>query len=90
MDLYTPVLLSKGIKILIGKGRRNDEVRKSIKKHNALYLIAPAGCGAFMSTKIVKAQKVAYKELKAEAIHQLEIKDFPAIVCIDAKGRYLY
>jgi fumarate hydratase subunit beta len=90
MDLYTPALLSKGIKMLIGKGKRNDEVRKAIKKYNALYLIAPAGCGAYISTKVVNAQAVAYKELKAEAIRKLEIEDFPAIVCIDAKGRYLY
>jgi fumarate hydratase subunit beta len=90
MDLHTPALLNYGVKILIGKGTRNKEVIKSLKKNQALYLIAPAGCGAYLSTKIMKAKPVAYKDLGAEAIYKLEVKDFPVIVCVDSKGKYLY
>jgi fumarate hydratase subunit beta len=33
---------------------------------------------------------VAYEELGAEAIRELEVEDFPLIVAIDAQGRDLY
>ncbi len=90
MDLYTPALIETGLKMLIGKGRRSKEVIESLKKRKGVYLIAPAGCGAYLSTKVVKAKPVAYKELGAEAIFKLEVENFPVIVCIDSRGNYLY
>ncbi len=90
MDLYTPALIEAGLKMLIGKGKRSKEVIESLKKNKGIYLIAPAGCGAYLSTKVVKAKPVVYKELGAEAIFELEVKSFPVIVCIDSRGNYLY
>ena len=48
MDKYTPFLLERGLKLIIGKGERNDEVEKSLKDNNALYLAAVGGCGALI------------------------------------------
>ncbi|MBM3248475.1 MAG: TRZ/ATZ family protein [Candidatus Omnitrophica bacterium] len=87
MDEFTPKLLSVGLIAMIGKGNRSKEVRQVIKKHKAIYFLAPAGCGALLSKKI-KAQKlIAYKDLGPEAIYELKVKDFPLIVGIDSKGR---
>ena len=90
MDKFTPVLLKAGVKVLIGKGKRSPEVIQSIKKHKAVYLVAPAGAGAYLSTKVRKAEVVAFRDLGPEAIYRLEVKNFPAVVCIDSKGNNLY
>jgi len=90
MDAFTPLLLSKGLKGMIGKGARSKEVRSVIKKNKAIYLLAPAGCGALISKYVKSAKTVAYKDLGPERITQLEVKNFPLIVGIDAKGRSIY
>ncbi|MFA5357196.1 MAG: FumA C-terminus/TtdB family hydratase beta subunit [Candidatus Omnitrophota bacterium] len=87
MDKFTPALLKRGLLAMIGKGGRSEEVRRAIKKHKAVYFLTYAGCGALLTKYIKKAKPVAYKELGPEAIHRLEVKDFPVIVSIDSKGK---
>ncbi|MFC1709331.1 FumA C-terminus/TtdB family hydratase beta subunit [Candidatus Omnitrophota bacterium] len=82
MDKFTPRLLKAGLKGMIGKGSRSKEVVESIRKHNAVYFLAPAGCGALLAKKVNSAKIVAYKDLGPEAIRILEVKDFPLIVGI--------
>jgi len=90
MDEFTPKLLQAGLIAMIGKGRRSKKVRQSIKKHKAIYFLAPAGCGALLSKKIKSKRLKAYKDLGPEAIFELKVKDFPLIVGIDAHGRSIY
>ncbi len=90
MDEFTPALLKKGVFAMIGKGERSKEVKGAIKKYKAIYFLTYAGCGALLSKYIKKNKPVAYKELGPEAIHKLEVKDFPLIVGIDTKGRNIY
>ncbi len=90
MDQYTPTLLPKGLKAVIGKGRLSDQTRESFKKHQAVYFLAPGGCGALLADKVKSMTLVAYQDLGCEAIYQLEIEDFPVIVGIDPKGRSVY
>jgi fumarate hydratase subunit beta len=90
MDAFSPLLLDNGLKAMIGKGPRSEEVIQSIVQNKALYLIAVGGIGALLSQKIVKSTVIAYPELGAEAIRQLQVKDFPTIVGIDIYGRDLY
>ncbi len=90
MDEFTPHLLKKGIVGMIGKGRRSEKVRQAIKKYRAVYFLTYAGCGALLAKYIRKAAKIAYKDLGPEAIYKLEVKNFPLIVGIDAKGRNIY
>ncbi len=90
MDKYTPRLLDLGMVGMIGKGRRTDEVKASIKKNHAVYFAAVGGAGALLSKCIKKADVVAYEDLGAEAIYRLEVEDFPAVVVIDDKGKDLY
>ena len=89
MDFFTPHLLEAGLKGMIGKGSRSDEVIRAIKKYRAVYFITIAGAGAYLSKRITEAKPVLYKDLGAEAVYRLKLKDFPAIVAIDAKGRKL-
>jgi len=90
MDEFTPFLLKAGLKGMIGKGSRSQEVIKAIKKYKAVYFLTYAGCGALLTRYIKKAKPVAYKNLGPEAILKLEVKDFPLIVGIDATGRSIY
>jgi len=90
MDSFTPALLKAGIKAMIGKGKRSEEVRQAIKRYRAVYFLTIAGAGAYLSNKITEAKPVLYKDLGAEAVYRLKIRDFPAIVGIDSRGHSLY
>ena len=90
MDKYTPSLLDCGLKVMIGKGIRNDEVIESMKKNNAVYLIAIGGAAALIAKSITKSELVCYEDLGTEAIYRYEVKDMPLIVGIDSKGGNVY
>jgi len=90
MDAFTPLLLAKGLRAMIGKGKRGQEVKEAIRKYKSIYFVTYAGCGALLAGYVKKAQTVAYGDLGPEAILKLEVKDFPLIVAVDPKGRSIY
>lgn len=90
MDKYAPQLLDLGLRGMIGKGKRSQEVKDAIVRNGAVYLAAVGGAGALLSKAIWKSEVIAYDDLGTEAIRRLEVKDFPAIVVIDSKGNDLY
>lgn len=83
MDKYTPLLLEKGLKGMIGKGKRSDEVIESMHKNHAVYFAAIGGAGALLSKCIKKSEVIAYEDLGTEAIRKLEVENLPIIVVID-------
>lgn len=90
MDKYTPQLLDLGMKGMIGKGKRTQEVQEAIVRNGAVYFAAVGGAGALLSKCIKKAEVIAYEDLGTEAIRKLEVEELPVIVVIDAKGNNLY
>ncbi|MBC8484814.1 MAG: fumarate hydratase [Bacteroidetes bacterium] len=90
MDTFTPLLLSHGLKGMIGKGSRDFTVLEAIKRNKCIYFAAIGGLGALLSKCIIKSDIIAYDELGTEAIRKLEVKDFPAVVACDSKGNSLY
>ncbi|MDD6795196.1 MAG: Fe-S-containing hydro-lyase [Clostridiaceae bacterium] len=90
MDPYAPRLLDLGLKAMIGKGLRNQEVIDSMKKNKAVYFGAIGGAAALISQSIVNAEIIAYEDLQSEAIRKLKIQDMPVIVVIDCNGNNLY
>lgn len=86
MDPYTPALLERGLKAMIGKGQRGPEVLAALKRYRAVYLVATGGAGALLAASIKSARVIAYKDLGPEAIRELTVQDFPAIVANDAFG----
>ena len=90
MDPYTPRLLNLGIKCIIGKGNRNNEVCEAIKKNKAVYLCAIGGAGALACSCITSCKVIAYEDLGCESVKKLEFKDFPLIVAIDSKGSNIF
>lgn len=90
MDPYAPKLIEQGLKGMIGKGARSEEVKAAIKEHKAVYFAAVGGAAALIAKSIKKAEIIAYEDLGAEAIRRLEVVDFPAIVINDIHGNDLY
>lgn len=90
MDAYAPRLLDLGLKGMIGKGARNEDVIGSIKKNGAVYFGAIGGAAALIAKSITKSEIIAYEDLGAEAIRRMEVKDMPLVVIIDSKGNNLY
>ena len=90
MDKYTANFLDRGLKGMIGKGRRSEEVIESIKKNNAVYFAAIGGAGALLSRSIICSRVIAYDDLGTEAIRELQVENFPVIVVIDSEGNNLY
>jgi len=90
MDAYSPTLIALGQTGMIGKGKRGEEVVEAMKIHGAVYFGAIGGCGALLSGCIKKCEVIAYPELGAEAVHRLEVENFPVVVVIDAHGNNLY
>lgn len=90
MDSFTTKLLSCGLKGMIGKGKRSDEVRDAIKKYKAVYFVAIGGAGAYLSERIKKSKVILYEDLGAEAVFELTVTDFPVIVGIDSRGNDIY
>lgn len=90
MDAYAPLLLDKGLKGMIGKGIRNQQVVDSIIKNNAVYFAAIGGAGALLAEAIKEAEVIAFADLGAEAIYKLKVENFPVTVIIDNQGNDLY
>lgn len=90
MDKYAPNLLDLGLKGMIGKGKRSQAVIDAIVRNGAVYFAAVGGAGALLSRAITSSEVIAYEDLGTEAIRKLRVKDFPAIVVIDAEGNNLY
>jgi len=90
MDSFAPKLIEVGLKGMIGKGARSDEVKEYIKKHKAIYFAAVGGAAALIAKSIQKSEVIAYDDLGSEAIRRMEVIDFPAIVINDIYGNDLY
>ena len=90
MDKYAPRLLDLGLRGMIGKGKRTEQVREAIVRNNAVYFAAVGGAGALLSKAILSSEVIAYEDLGTEAVRRLEVKNFPVIVVIDSEGNNLY
>ncbi len=90
MDSYTPQLLQAGLKGMIGKGKRSEEVKKKIVENGATYFAAIGGAAALIKKCIKSAEVIAYEDLGAEAIRKLYVEEFPVTVINDLKGNDLY
>jgi len=90
MDAYSPSLMERGLKGMIGKGMRSNAVKEAMKKYKAIYFAATGGAGALLAKRVKKAEIVAYEDLGPEAIRRLEVEDLPVIVVNDVRGNDLY
>ena len=90
MDKFTPALLSLGMKGMIGKGARSQEVIDAIVKNKAIYFAAIGGAAALIAKSIKKEELLCYEDLGTEAMRRYTVEDFPCIVAIDCEGNNVY
>lgn len=89
-DPYSPLLIERGLRAMIGKGRRSAGVKASMREHGCVYLGAVEGTAALLSRCVTAAEVIAYADLGAEAVRRLEVRDFPVLVVNDLHGGDLY
>ena len=92
MNPYQSDVLDMGVKIVIGKGGMDDNVREALIRNNAIYVVATGGCAALYVDAVENIESVDWLDLgMPEAIWNLKVKDFgPLIVAMDSKGNSLY
>jgi len=91
MDKFTDTLLEKtGLIGMIGKAERGPAAIDSIRRHQAVYLIATGGAAYLVSKAVQSAQVIAYPELGMEAVYQFIVKDMPVTVAVDARGESVH
>ena len=90
MDAYAPHLIEQGLRVMIGKGSRNETVVDAIIKHKGLYLSAIGGAGALMALCIEQTEIIAFEDLGPEAIYKLVVREMPLVVAIDCRGGSIY
>jgi len=90
MDKFTPPLLRAGLKGMIGKGERGQNVIDSIVSNQAIYLAAVGGAAVVAAQAVKSARLIAFAELGPEAIYELEVEHFPVFVAIDIYGNDLF
>jgi fumarate hydratase subunit beta len=90
LDRWTPPLLERGLKAIVGKGGRGPEVREALKRHGAVYLAALGGGGALAASRITGQRVIAYEDLGTESMKEIDLDDFPVWVINDCEGRDFY
>jgi fumarate hydratase subunit beta len=83
-----PTLSKAGVKIHVGKGSLSQGTAEALNKYNAVFAVTPPVSAVF-SRKIVSSRVVAFKKEGMEALFEMVVKGFPAIVAI-AHGKSIY
>lgn len=81
-----------GVRGVIGKGGMGDKTLAACKEHGCVYLHAIGGAAQVLAERVKKVRNVHFAEEfgSPEAIWELEIENFPAVVTIDAHGNSLH
>ncbi|KEG01888.1 fumarate hydratase, class I [Plasmodium vinckei vinckei] len=92
MDAYAEVLMKNNASLIsLAKGNRSLAVRNACKKYNGFYLGSIGGPGAILAkNNILNVQVIDFPELGMEAVHLIDVVDFPAFIIIDNKGNDFY
>ncbi len=80
-----------GVRAVIGKGGMGGKTLAALKDHGAVYLNAIGGAAQFYARCIERADEVSLMEFGTpEAMWHLWVRNFPAIVTMDAHGNSLH
>jgi fumarate hydratase class I len=80
-----------GIKAVIGKGGMGPKTLQACKEHGCVYLHAIGGAAQIYAQCIEKVSDVHLKHFGSpEAVWEMHVKNFPAVVTMDAHGRSLH
>src|SRR4029450_2170627 len=85
------ILRRYGVRAVIGKGGMGAKTLQGLKDSGAVYLNAVGGAAQFYARCIERTDAVSLMEFGTpEAMWHLQLRDFPAIVTMDAHGNSLH
>jgi fumarate hydratase, class I len=85
------IIRKYGVRVVIGKGGMGPRTLAGLKESGAVYLNAIGGAAQFYARCIERVEGVSLMEFGTpEAMWHLEVRDFPAIVTMDAHGNSLH
>lgn len=85
------ILKRYGVRVVIGKGGMGAKTLAGLKECGAVYLNAIGGAAQFYARTVEKVLDVHLMEFGIpEAMWHLRVRDFPAIVTMDAHGNSLH
>lgn len=90
MNKFAPRLLDLGLGGMIGKGEMSEEVNAALVRNHRIYFAAIGGAGATYGNAVLSSECIAFPDLLSEAIHKMQIKDFPLVVAVDCEGNSVY
>jgi fumarate hydratase class I len=81
-----------GLRGVIGKGGMGDKTLAACKEHGCVYFHAIGGAAQVLAECITRVRGVHFMEEfgAPEAIWELEVANFPAVVTMDANGNSLH
>ncbi len=81
-----------GIRAVIGKGGMGEKTRQACQKYGCVYLHAVGGAAQVLAETVQEVRNVYLMEQfgSPEAIWELRVQSFPAVVTIDANGNSLH
>lgn len=90
MDGHLAMLADLGAVATVGKGPRSADASKLCAVRSMPYLAAVGGAGAFYARRISTCTVLCWPDLGPEAVHLLEVVDFPVFVGISARGESMF
>ena len=90
MDKYAQALMDLGLRGMIGKGARSQEVIDAIIRNKGVYFACIGGAAALIAKSIKREELLCYEDLGTEAVRRYTVEDFPCIVAIDCRGNNVY
>jgi fumarate hydratase class I len=80
-----------GIKAVIGKGGMGPKTLQACKEQGCVYLHAIGGAAQIYARCVEKVPGVSLKQFGSpEAVWEMQVRDFPAVVTMDSHGRSLH
>lgn len=93
VEMYeADVIRQYNIRGIMGKGGMGQKTREALKENGCIYLHAIGGAAAYLADRITNVLGVWKLEEfgLAEAMWHLEVRDFPALVTMDAHGNDMH
>jgi fumarate hydratase class I len=93
VEMYEHRIISEyGLRGVMGKGGMGEQTLEALKKNRCVYLHTIGGAAAYLAERVKRAIDVwKLREFgSTDAMWLFEVRDFPAIVTMDAHGRSLH
>jgi tartrate/fumarate subfamily iron-sulfur-dependent hydro-lyase beta chain len=93
LEMYEPRIISEyGIRGIMGKGGMGKQTLRALQEYGCVYLHTIGGAAVYLADRVQKVVDVWKLDEfgMTEAMWLFDVKDFPAIVTMDAHGRSLH